>query len=126
MDAVSSPTTATFMAGLSGLMDRIPSTGWFLALLCVGSIGCTTIDYKVAPPSDFPHLTVIEYYGDVPCFLSIACTFFNFNKKQCHIYYQPNPAQWVKNHEEAHCRGYDHNQETFVRDLWEQWKHDNK
>ena len=102
----------------------------FLLLL----VGCTTIDSHDPPPLDFPSLKVVSHYGKMPpecggggLMVNIACTVPDFCSKTCNIYYMVN-LSWVKEHEELHCKGYDHPKPDWqpMRTSWENWKLDGR
>jgi len=104
------------------------------ALLAFMLSGCTTISH-VAPPSDWPTLTVIPHYTTTkamrdqcvkwtpPLMSPMACAVIDFKKMTCEQWFD---ADFVTPdlvlHENEHCRGKDHLGSTYLRDLWESWK----
>ncbi len=91
---------------------------------------CSSIDYKSAP-TDWPKLKVdVREVSEVEiakrcrkyAALPIACAEVFFQTYTCVIWIAPGAAQWVKDHEMAHCWGYSHVGETTLADAWAAWK----
>lgn len=97
---------------------------------CVLS-ACTTIDVDRAPPADWPALdtrvhhvenVAIECapytaFGSIP----FACAVIDFKANTCTIWTAVS-WQFVMEHERRHCLGYDHPDESTLRDAWEAFK----
>lgn len=84
-------------------------------LLCAG---CTTIDYSQKDPTWPEHMMTIEHRVSwleiikkcskyTPWYLwpPIACTEWNKNLRECHIYTFFDD-KYIQEHERAHCQGY--------------------
>lgn len=101
--------------------------------------GCTAINVHQEPPKDWPKLE-ISYHKvgfwemqrhcgtSGPKFLlfqSFGCAWIDFDAMTCRIYYaaqDTESAALVIEHEEEHCRGFDHIGSSTLRDYWENWK----
>lgn len=104
----------------------------FLFLLTGCSLVFTHIDYSNPPPADWPQLKIEEHYADEAtvkkmCALDkyaiiLGCAHPEFDLGKCVIWYENGAGDWVKKHEHAHCRGYDHPGSTTMRDAWERYK----
>jgi len=97
---------------------------------------CTMIDYSTKPSEDFPKLEiqivdmsvweVAAKCGGIPIIYHVfACVFTDFdevfNTNVCTIYTHSR-AEWLIEHETAHCKGYDHIGSSELREAWEAWK----
>jgi hypothetical protein len=101
-------------------------------ILALAVAGCTRIDYSTPPPEGFPKLTPIyaavsdEEFRKLCPVGSIACSWVYFDRGECMIYHKKDPGtlpRWVRNHEEAHCRGYGHVGEPFeAMQAFREWK----
>jgi len=100
----------------------------YLCLLFLSA--CSTIDVSDPPPVDWPAMRIMRYYGKIPeaCGSSllnynIACAVPDFCAKTCNVYLRVDWA-WVKEHEELHCKGYDHPKpdRQIMRTSWGEWK----
>lgn len=118
-----------------------------LAAACIALSACATIDVSDKPAPDFPHLRVIESWpvthevflhdcgarDPIPLVIVVkGCAVPDFAAGTCHIYYDPPKWitqgvefyawDWLRNHELAHCAGYDHPGETEMHDRWTAYK----
>lgn len=105
----------------------------FLFLFFLLSACASTIDYSNPPSPDFPRLNIIERITvenelklhcspPPPGKVLLGCAEPDFTDGECFIWYYDTPAEWVKKHEHAHCRGYDHPGESTIHDDWKRWK----
>ncbi len=105
--------------------------------------GCTTtapinirwseIDMHTLPPVDFPKLSIVVHQVSHTEMLErcqdalwkpLACAETNFKNMVCDIWYSDDvpPTKAIIDHEELHCKGYDHVGESSIRDAWEKYK----
>lgn len=94
--------------------------------LAVLVAGCATIDRHDPPPADFPVLRIVHHYGRIPAdcsWDSIGCAVTDFCARRCDVYLAVRWA-WVREHEELHCKGYDHPLPDWqpIRSAWENYK----
>lgn len=120
---------------------------WLLLAVSVAlilAIGCTTmIDQHRAPPSDWPSLAVTAHIVSAaemrntclpvvtqkhPCAQRLsafavieACALVDFRNKTCNIWLA-DIAPEHREHEELHCRGYDHTGDGTLACYWAAWK----
>lgn len=106
-------------------------TATIVLLIVLLLSGCTTIGHQ-PPPADWPQLEVIKHrvsnvemrdqcarYVTMP----IACAIVTFWRNVCHIYLDvDNTTDEIEEHEDMHCKGWDHMGETIFRDAWEAYK----
>ena len=90
-----------------------------LAVIVLGLTGCATIDYNTPPAADWPALQVVETDARYCKPFDIGCAWVNLREMVCYVFIG---AEAVREHELAHCRGYDHPGESTMRDLWAKWK----
>jgi hypothetical protein len=94
--------------------------------------GCTTIGH-VPPPADWPVLAVtvkrVEHKEiraacwDTPWYMSVeACAVVRFSNMTCTILLDVTHGDEFLEHEQEHCRGKDHTNETTFADAWAKWK----
>ena len=100
--------------------------GFVLGVLVCWAMACAAIGGEAE--KDWPALkTSIIYSGDVSkecgkyALMPLACAEIDFEKKTCVIYTSVNWA-WVLIHEQEHCAGKDHENETSLRDAWNKYK----
>jgi hypothetical protein len=105
-----------------------------LLLLSAALSGCTIIDRREPVPG-WPALKVVEHHvahdemrdrcsPTVSAFFAAeACTYFDFDKSEAHIYVSKDfPTDWVLRHERLHAAGYDHFGSSSMREMLESWK----
>lgn len=91
------------------------------------------IDTHKLPPVDFPKLSIIVHQVSHTEMLErckdtvwkpLACAETNFTTMVCDIWYSKDvpPTKAIIDHEELHCKGYDHVDESSIRDAWENYK----
>lgn len=84
--------------------------------------GCSTIDKRTLPPSDWPRLQVVVHKSG---FMKVrecdgmigGCTIPDFCNKRCNVYLQIDVGV-IETHERAHCAGYDHPGDDTMKALW--------
>lgn len=100
--------------------------------------GCSTIDYSVPPPEDFPKLAIRiqEYdgadaraacaaryaaYGIAMPFGLVACSEYRFDAMTCTIHI-PRGNAYLRTYELAKCAGYGNLGDTSTVDKWNAFK----
>jgi hypothetical protein len=109
----------------------------FFAVVVNGTLtGCAAIDMHAPSPSDWPDLMPVEHY--VPhaemrdrCSRYVgpfsspeACAEIHFVERRCDMWFSADmpPSRYVIEHERQHCQGYDHINDSTLRDAWENHK----
>ena len=95
------------------------------SLLSLILVSCYTIDYSKLPSEGWPTLQITEYFdaSDKMPPGSLGYAWVDLDNGTCDMYFvSPNPAQWVRQHELAHCAGYDHIGDNFLSTLFHFWK----
>lgn len=105
--------------------------------------GCSSLEYDPNKPyvagihkyiDDFPELIVIKNVVNQDeiekiCITKqnlsysqeiVACASISFEKKTCTIYLPKRYRQWMLDHEQAHCRGGDH--DGVLEESFDRWK----
>lgn len=108
-----------------------------LLLATVLLSGCAVlrpIDYNISPPADWPvkevQITHLEPGAVPPMCAQYAghtnsCAVVNFRTGVCYIYLTTKSTE-VLEHEQGHCKGYDHvGENNRSRNAWERWKANN-
>ena len=95
-------------------------------LACALLAGCATIDYSTPPSADWPKMqtVIVEAHGEELnklCCGALACARADFKNRICYIV-TGNLAQWILDHEDGHCKGYDHPGEHTTVGAWEHYK----
>ena len=54
--------------------------------------------------------------------IAFACAEWDFDANTCDIYLPIGHGEYMKEHELAHCDGYDHPGSTYMREDLEKWK----
>jgi hypothetical protein len=94
---------------------------------------CSAIDVHRAPPADWPQLkrqtlrvSVVEancLCGGNLLLMMPNCAFVDFKARVCtKIIARQAEPQYAEEHEEMHCRGYDHVGASSGRDAWRVFK----
>ncbi len=104
-------------------------------ILALSLSGCaamlyTTIDEHVKPPVDWPDLERRTHYVSQKeineiCRVGVneACAVVNFLTMTCDKYFMvAEQREFVFEHEEKHCQGYDHPGERTFAEAWERFK----
>jgi hypothetical protein len=101
----------------------------YLALLLAMNVSAAQLDLERQPPADWPVLGY-EIYLVTPeelrkvCPLRppiYGCAIPLFATGRCLVFLREYEEQ-LRNHELLHCSGYDHINETTMRDLWNNFK----
>jgi len=103
-----------------------------LLLVCVPSFAFAQgIDFTRPPAPDWPNLEIVKHYGNITIctqplgITTIACATPDFKNNKCDVYLPSAPVlRWIVQHEEAHCQGYDHYEDSVMHDAWENYKKD--
>lgn len=105
--------------------------GKWLALIALLS-GCATIDRHAKPPTDWPPLIIVYNKIDPIAVQSkcggnlwlqyAGCVEYDFCRLSCTVHYF---TDLVLEHEEMHCKGYQHHGNTEIADGWNFWKNNN-
>ena len=108
----------------------------FCLMVCIILLitGCSVIGNR-PPPYDWPKLMVHRHVVPhsemrVACSQYVpwhsaaeSCAVIYFDLKECHIYLSLDfPSLAVAEHEEKHCKGWDHLGDTTLLDAWEWYK----
>ena len=91
--------------------------------------GCSTIDLSKRPVdwpvlSQPPPIYADEDIVHIRCNnnKALACARIDFAKNECQIYLTYRLMDWILEHEQLHCLGYDHPNDSTLRDSWELFK----
>lgn len=110
-----------------------------MAALCLLLAGCTAVNIHQKPPDDWPVLEkkVIHlgfYDTQVACggnlltallgYHKYACVYVNFDTMTCTVY-TATDDEYALEHEDTHCRGFEHYGSNVLATYWRAWKAEN-
>ena len=110
------------------------SAAYAAMLPMLANCGIVPIDVHQPPEADFPELVVVTHVVPQQVMLEqcaatnrtgpLACASVDLDTLMCTIWYSADvpPTSEIVEHEQLHCKGYDHVGESTIRDLWQKFK----
>src|SRR3990167_5504376 len=69
--------------------------------------------FKRAPIDESKWRYFVKHLDDPVCPKSYACAVIRQPNVFCHLYIPNNAAKWVVEHEQQHCKGYNHQPRSY-------------